>query len=590
MKKITLVISIVFITHVLYAQTISIETLITRKSKWFLLDKKDDKIPGMSVEKAYHYLQEKGLKATPVVVAILDAGIDTNHQDLKQKLWTNPNEISNGKDDDYDGYVDDRYGWNFLGNGAGKNIIKAPSEEYRIYKNLEKKFKQTQDSSFLKDSLYLILKKKFLQDTLDIDTISLKMLYKADSIFAHVLGKDTFTMQEIDTTDKLQFLSNPYFKAFLFTFGFSKEKNNQTFLLKMKNNKKDAFAMKAYDIFRKIDSNLQQKLAKKIYTPADLMIFPYFKSSFLLMYYLDIWGDKKRTDTTRNLNTNKSFLIDLLINKYKRNEDLREAIIGDNEDNIYDTIYGNHIFPIEHSEHGTHVAGIVGADRNNNLGMKGIADSVRLMIVRVVPDGDEYDKDVALGIFYAVNHGAKIINMSFGKSYSPHKQWIDSAIKYASQHNVLIVHAAGNDFKNLNEENNYPSANFLTSENAKNYITVGAIGIDRKNHIRVADFSNYGNEVDVFAPGVNIFSCMPKSTYGEMSGTSMAAPMVTGIAALLWSYFPKLSAIEIKDIIEMSAIHIRFSKKQALSPLLQNIKIANAYEAVKLATKQAVLN
>ncbi|MGL6021550.1 MAG: S8 family serine peptidase [Chitinophagaceae bacterium] len=585
-KKLFLVIILILIVNFLYAQTITIETLASLKSKWFLLDKKDDNIPGMSVEKAYHFIQEKGFKATPIIVAILDVGVDTNHQDLRDKFWNNNKEIANLKDDDGNGFIDDIHGWNFLGNRDGENVIKTSSEEYRRYKKIKIKFQQTQDSSLLQDSLYLVLDHKFLQDTLDIDTTSLNMLYKADSLFSSVIRKDTFTMQEIEDSDSLQILSNPYVKAFLFTFGFSKEKDNQSFLLKMKKKfkRKDIFSMKAYHIFCKIDSNLQKKFHEYKYTPNDLLVFPYFKNSFLLKYYLDIWNYRKNLDTTVRLMNNKEFFADLLMNKYKRNEDKRASIIGDNEDDIQDTLYGNHIFPISQSDHGTHVAGIIGANRNNNLGIKGIANSVRLMILRVVPDGDEYDKDVALAIFYAVNNGAKIINMSFGKSYSPHKKWIDSAIHYAAQHNVLVVHAAGNDYKNLNNANNYPSAYFLTGEKASNYITVGAIGLDRKNHIQVADFSNYGDEVDVYAPGVNIFSCVSNNTYREMSGTSMAAPMVTGVAALLWSYFPHLSALDIKDIIQQSALKVHFSKEKSLSPLLQDIKVVNAYQAIRLAS------
>jgi subtilisin family serine protease len=217
------------------------------------------------------------------------------------------------------------------------------------------------------------------------------------------------------------------------------------------------------------------------------------------------------------------------------------------------------------------------------------------MMVRVVPDGDEYDKDVALGIFYAVDNGAKVINMSFGKSYSPQKYWVDSAINYAEQKDVLIVHAAGNESADVDTKENYPNPHFLFQNNtANNFITVGASNDPSMGQGIAADFSNYGKkEVDVFAPGVKIYSTLPqKNEYGNLRGTSMAAPIVTGLAALLRSYFPNLTALEVKQIIVNSVMHPDSTladyqpgtqKAIAFSALSKSGGIINAANAVKEA-------
>ena len=243
--------------------------------------------------------------------------------------------------------------------------------------------------------------------------------------------------------------------------------------------------------------------------------------------------------------------------------------------------------------HGTHCSGIIGAVRNNGKGMDGIADNVRIMMLRAVPDGDEHDKDIALAIRYAVNNGAQIISMSFGKDFSPEKQWVDDAVRYAESKGVLLVHAAGNDAKNVDSLDNFPNANFIDGKGRANtWITVGASG-DPKNGGITASFSNIGKkEVDVFAPGVQIYSTIPGgTTYGKASGTSMACPVVAGIAAFLLEYYPTLSAKQLKTIIEKTAIAPDIDVKipgtdelTQLSTLSKTGGIVNAYAAVKLAS------
>lgn len=274
-------------------------------------------------------------------------------------------------------------------------------------------------------------------------------------------------------------------------------------------------------------------------------------------------------------------------------------VLGDNPDDIKDVKYGdNNVMGPDKEEilHGTHVAGIVAQVRNNNIGGDGIANNVQILTVRAVPDGDEYDKDIALGIRYAVDNGAKVINGSFGKAFSPHKLWVYDAIKYAESKDVLIVHAAGNDAKDIDTENNYPNdSDDKKTEFADNMITVGALNYEYGTNV-VADFSNYGKlNVDVFAPGVKIYASTPNNTYQFLQGTSMASPNVAGVAALIRSYYPTLSAKQVKHILMDSGTAITTKvtvggdekDSRQFSDLSKSGRIVNAYDAMVMAEKMA---
>ena len=274
-------------------------------------------------------------------------------------------------------------------------------------------------------------------------------------------------------------------------------------------------------------------------------------------------------------------------------QDYRGEIVKDNYSDFNDRFYGNNDVFVNNKGalHGTHVSGIIGAIRGNNLGMDGVADNVRIMTVRAVPDGDEHDKDIALAIRYAVDNGAQVINMSFGKSFSPEKKWVDDAVKYAEAKGVLLVHAAGNDAKNLDSSYNFPTPLALDGKRPNNWITIGASG-DPKLGGLTASFSNYGKkEVDVFAPGVKIYSSLPGgNTYGNLQGTSMASPVVAGLAALIMEYFPTLTAAQVKQVIEKSSRNPGTKVKDPgtdedtdLNTLSKTGGIINAFEAVKLA-------
>ena len=278
------------------------------------------------------------------------------------------------------------------------------------------------------------------------------------------------------------------------------------------------------------------------------------------------------------------------------------TVLGDNENTMEITIYGDNKVgnTVKTEAHGSHVSGIIGAVRSNEVGMNGVANNVKIMAVRAVPDGDEYDKDVALAIRYAVDNGAKVLNTSFGKGYSPKKEWVWDAIKYAASKDVLIVNAAGNDGKNIDKELTFPNdSKDLKTEISDNVITIGAMS-EYYNENLAANFSNYGKiNVDVFAPGVQIYSTTPENEYQKFSGTSMAAPSTAGVAALVRSYYPKLTASQVKHILMNSGILITFDvikpgsqsrenpkgEKVPFTDLSVSGRVVNAYNALLMADK-----
>jgi subtilisin family serine protease len=271
-------------------------------------------------------------------------------------------------------------------------------------------------------------------------------------------------------------------------------------------------------------------------------------------------------------------------------------LVGDNYADPNERRYGNPDVNGQDPKHGTHVAGIIAAVRGNNVGMDGIAPSVRIMMIRTVPDGDERDKDVANAIRYAADNGAQVINMSFGKAYSPFKGVVDEAVRYADSKGVLMIHAAGNDGEDLTKNPNFPSPAYLSGGRPQNWIEVGASSWKGGDSL-AAPFSNFGpGVVDLFAPGVDVYSTIPGNQYEKDSGTSMAAPVVTGVAALLMSYFPSLTAADVKRILLNSAT--RHTQQMVIRPgeggtrvpfgsLSNTGGIVNVYNAVKMADQMA---
>jgi subtilisin family serine protease len=277
-------------------------------------------------------------------------------------------------------------------------------------------------------------------------------------------------------------------------------------------------------------------------------------------------------------------------------KDLKGRTTGDDPDDLSDVGYGNgNVMPSEKGEsHGTHVAGIIAAERNNGLGANGVANNVEIMSLRAVPNGDEYDKDIALAIRYAVDNGAKVINGSFGKYYSPHSDWVRDAIAYASDNDVLFINAAGNEGIDIDKKDVYPNDAIGTGpEVSQTFITVGALE-PKYGSGMIAGFSNYGKyNVDVFAPGAKVYSTTPENEYDTKGGTSMAAPAVAGVAALIRSYYPKLSAAQVKQVILDSGLAVKTNVVVGGNPedvrpfgdLTKSAKMVNAYNALIMASQ-----
>ena len=444
---------------------------------------------GMQTDKAYKKLKKQ--KSTTVIVAVIDSGMDIEHVDLQGKIWTNTDEIpGNGIDDDNNGYIDDVHGWNFIGNTSGKNVNEANLEKTRMLREFTERFG-------------------------DKEASSISSADKADFELYQKLQAEVQAERAEAEMALMQYKGLiPVLEGIPGTVGAAIGKTDYS--------KKDLDKWKPES-----PEMIQYK------TLAGLML-----DGTLTVEKLE--GAVKHYEQSLNYHLNPDF-----------NE---REIIGDNPHDFSDRAYGNNDVEGEDALHGTHVGGIIGAVRGNNIGGDGVAENVLLMSIRAVPNGDEADKDVALAIRYAVDNGASVINMSFGKSYSPHQKEVYEALKYASDKGVLLVHAAGNDNADVDVEPNFPAAKYsFQTEELPLYLTIGASTRNPKENL-AAGFSNYGDQtVDVFAPGFEIYNTVPQSDYKMLQGTSMAAPMVAGVAAMLKSYFPELSMEQIKDVMLKSA-------------------------------------
>ena len=511
---------------------------------WSHADLEKDSIVGMSLDKAYEFLKEK--KGAPIIVAIADSGVDVEHEDLKDVLWINADEIEgNNKDDDNNGYVDDMYGWNFLGNAAGKIVNTDQLEITRIVKRGNTKFEGKKASEIAEE-----------------DKNEFQLFLKLESEYKATISEKNYEIQQMEETIENLKRVKENFEAV--------KKLAQTDTLTVAVLEKlNPPTLTGIMQVQNVQNILQQGM----------------NEVDLLDYYGQVEAYTKE--------------IKKAVKGYDLDMNFRQSL-GDDLYDISDKFYGNNnvIGSKDAEKHGTHVAGIVAANRNNNIGAEGVANNVKIMTVRVVPDGDEHDKDVALGIMYAVDNGAKIINTSFGKRFSPNKKWVYDALKHAASKDVLIVNAAGNDGKNIDVRKSYPTdSDDLVNEFVDNVITIGASSLFYNKNLP-ANFSNYGKiNVDVFAPGVNIYSTVPKDEYEPLSGTSMAAPSTAGVAALIRSYYPSLSAKEVKYILMKSGVKINFDVLKPGSQSEENPKgemvpfselsvsgrVVNAYNALRLA-------
>lgn len=549
MKKIKALLTSLLIISALVVNAQSLHTYITKadsldlRKEWFLLDPETDRVQGVSVERAYELLKDKPSRT--VIVAVMDSGVDIDHEDLKDVIWVNEDEIpGNGVDDDKNGYVDDVHGWNFIGDVSADTY-----ELTREYARLREKFGDTEDRKIRKKEkreydYWLLIKDRFerykaksendyktCQQQLDSYKAFHKNLKRSVDLLQETYGIEEITPAVVDT---------------------------------LKSDNKD-IELAAYFI----------KVIFQNTTPGVTLdeVLDEFE------YVIDHNGEVcEHYHTAVEIGYNPDF-------------DSRQ-IVGDNYDDPDERYYGTNDVKGPDPSHGTSVAGVIAAKRHNGVGIDGIADNVRIMPVRVVPNGDERDKDIANGIYYAVDNGAQIINMSFGKGYSPQKEIVDRAVRYAESKGVLIVHSAGNDNDNNDLDDSFPTRFYRSGKEATNWLEVGASTQGTDSSDLIASFSNYGKKtVDFFAPGVDIYSTDPGNEYDSADGTSLSSPVTSGVAAILMSYFPDLTAQDIRNILRestrrLNGVKVRKPDTQEevrIDQICIAGGIVNAYEAVRLA-------
>jgi subtilisin family serine protease len=503
---------------------------------WHVMDAKTDGFMGISLNSAYQFI--KGKKSKTVVIATIDSGIDTAQKDLKSILWINPKEIpGNGIDDDHNGYVDDIHGWDFLGGPNGKCDYTETTEEIREYNRLKGKYADPATSPTANPKEYAYwLNVKAIHDS---------------------------TVQK--STSEIEQLS-PLMNALMVSSGYIKKE------LKLKS-----------------DATFNRADLEKITATTDTL----GKSKEV---WLSVFEQEGGDANNGKVITELSEYLAKLNNDVNPDLTTRKTIVGDNPDVRDGKPYGNNILKYPDASHGTGVAGLIGAKRNNGYGIDGVADNVRIMAIKAVPNGDEYDKDIANAIRYAVDNGAKVINMSFGKKISPHKDWVDEAFKYAAAKDVLLVQASGNDNQDVDVKPQFPDDTFEdgSSTDAPNVICVGASSAVLGENL-AANFSNYGKKnVDVFAPGVKVTSLDMDSEFNTADGTSFASPITAGIAALVLEYYPDLSAKQLKQVILASATPLTGTmvykpgskiEKVDFTTLSKTGGIVNAYRALQIASK-----
>ncbi len=467
---------------------------------WFTKDPEFDSAEGVSADKAYDQLNLSHTKE--IVVAVIDSGVDVHHEDLKSKIWTNKNEIPDNKiDDDQNGYIDDIYGWNYIGGyDAQGNAIHINYEQLEVTRE------------FIK----MKAKKKAAEE---------QGTYLPDDQMAYLnkLAEEVEGARK-EATEGLELISAT--------------------LVEMK---------AAFEVVKSLLKDAEfEKLTRAIVAGLPVQTEEEKQAQKLLV---DSFAKLGAADVARILRVQGFYNDDL--NYYYNEEFLPRSIVGDLPDDFSDVIYGNNDVIGPDADHGTHVAGIIAADRSNNLGIRGVAENVRIMTLRVVPNGDERDKDVALAVRYAADNGAHVINMSFGKGYSPNKKQVGEAFAYAASKGVLIFHASGNESTDRDQSDRFPMRFTFSDEGDRKeeistFFDVGASSQFKTREL-TATFTNFGQTlVDLFAPGVRIKSTIPNNQYAIFSGTSMACPSAAGVAALVWSQNPHLTAVEMKDLLMKS--------------------------------------
>jgi cell wall-associated protease len=523
------------------------DSSVKRSHDWWQADWKKDSIPGISLDKAYTLL--KGRKSKTVIVAIIDNCVDTAHEELKDRIWTNTKEIpDNGIDDDHNGYVDDVHGWCFIANKYNQAQTKQIAVETLVYKTWKNKFEN-------KDTTKI---SKYERVQYDMYKTAEKLIFERYQFFRAAA---------ILHSDSAKFVK--YVDHLLPDYG-DKKLNQIPFLTLPYSNAYDSAANYFFAVLIKI---IPIKSSLRQYDS----LLNTNKNYFRVAFNLSRFDEQYKYDTTLNFRT----------------------LIGDDPDNFNDKVYGTPAvnLPEIGGEHATLIAGIITANRQNNAGIKGIADNILIMpLITAVPNGISISKDIVMAIHYAVDNGAFIINMSMGHTpwMNEHEKELRGAFDYADSHNVMIINSAGNDGLNLDNEK-YRIGQGSNGKDHDTYIRVSSSTALMNDSLVSLDSQYGGRTADIFAPGTDIYSTSPGNKYESRSGTSLACPVVTGVAALLKSYFPELTAKQVKEIIMESAFKPDVMvvppngsvsrEKVPFKSLSKSGGIINAYNAVQMADK-----
>lgn len=524
------------------------QTKQNESSLWYIKDPVTDKVPGIALER-FHAQKKVSKTGNTIIVAVLDTQIDSDHEDLKGQLWQNEKEIPDNRlDDDHNGYTDDVHGWNFLGKKNGGFFSWGNLECVRIVRNFKNYFQNKDTTKLLADDLYhfneykkalneLRSQQKYYEGWRNSVQFRIGVYPEAKAALKKIFPREDYTLHNLDSVYKIYKTNDkPYWE------------------------RRDA---NDHDLGALID---------------------YMRAGFQS-------GQKNLDDIIKTKIELDSILQRNLSLDYNERD-----FIGDDPQKL-DKGYGNNKVSEfkANQKHSTEVSALLAANGDNEVGIRGFSNQIRIMPLSILLSGDEYDKDVALAIYYAVDNGAKIINMSFGKEFSLQQQWVTDAIQYAEKKKVLIVHIAGNNRKNLDDHPYFPS-DYSYKDHTKicnNLITVGATTQSIDSTL-VYQSSGYGKKnVDLFAPGHQIYTAKPNNLYGYDSGTSLAAPLVSGTAALIWLHYPNLSVTEVKQIILDSGTTFDLDvlipggegKKTPFSELSKSGKILNTYNAMQMAAQ-----
>jgi thermitase len=526
---------------------------------WYNLSFSEDGVYGAEVNKAYQFLKDKTIKKKPVV-AIIGFGLDTEHEDLKQAVWLNPNEKADGKDNDKNGWVDDLQGWNFLGNSQGEMI----------------------------DAISKVGDREFL-----------RLRNKYETIFwtgQHYVRFDDVLNKPVKVTTPIDKKEYEYFKLLRGESQAAASSNTFQFAKFMKYyllNDFDQELKKTYPDDSKITGKEFRtiKISQNGETDSVKMVAHMFLTAF--MGTTNPTGGPNQQAIT--LDKFKANIINSLPKQKEKYERAVAAIvdgrklIGDNPNDITQKNYGNGNLSTSSSFSSTMCAGIIAASRDNKLGINGIAHNTALMTLRIYPKiGEIYYKDLALAIRYAVDQKADVILLGTPNSIYPPSEakWVNDALLYASTKNVLIVSPVLDLSKDLSTQTFYPNKKITPENELPNFITVAAsdsAGVPLKD-------GNFGKkELDLYAPGVNVSSTYMGSTYRKGTSSMLAAANVAGVAALIKAYYPQLSGAVLRKLI-VGNVTLRDNVEVEKETYVKDRKVTDLFLFNELCVSGGILN